>query len=94
MTGFSNEEEEDGEIKRALPFLLEDKLKERDAVYVSGNKWEPHVKVCERVVTGQNPSSSKPTAETVVDVLKHTIPMEINFELQVNPEQNFSWLTK
>jgi putative intracellular protease/amidase len=94
MTGISNEEEEDTEIARALPFLLEDKLKERESVYMSGYKYRPHVKVCERVVTGQNPASAKPTAETIVDVLKCAVLKEINIELQKSPNHDFNWVTQ
>jgi putative intracellular protease/amidase len=94
LTGFSNEEEDDIEVLRALPFLLENKLRERESIYMSGYPWRPHVKVCERIVTGQNPESAKSTAETIVDVLKYTVLKDINIEIHKSPNHDFNWVTQ
>jgi len=67
---FTNEEEELIQLTKVVPFSLEDKLKERGANWVFGEKWEAHVEVDSRVVTGQNPSSATPVAEAIVQLLK------------------------
>jgi len=52
-----------------VPFSLEDTMKERGATFVGGALFKPNVQSSERVVTGQNPSSSTPTAEAFVKLL-------------------------
>ena len=64
--GFTNEEERAVGLERVVPFLLEDRLVSRGARFVGAPKWQSQVVVSERLVTGQNPSSAKATAEAVV----------------------------
>jgi putative intracellular protease/amidase len=59
-TGFTNAEEEAVGLTAVVPFLLEDRLKERGGVYSKGADWAPNVKVDGKLMTGQNPASSGP----------------------------------
>src|SRR6185295_17862561 len=63
VTGFTNEEEEAVGLTSVVPFLLEDRLKERGAVYSKAANWSPYVQVDGKLVTGQNPASSGPAAK-------------------------------
>jgi putative intracellular protease/amidase len=69
VTGFTNEEESAVGLTDAMPFLLEDKLKERGGVYSKASKFKKHVVVSERLVTGQNPASARGVAEEVLKLL-------------------------
>jgi putative intracellular protease/amidase len=69
VTGFANAEEEAVGLTAVVPFLLEDRLKERGGVYSKGANWAPHVQVDGKLVTGQNPASSGPAAEELLKLL-------------------------
>jgi putative intracellular protease/amidase len=69
VTGFTNTEEEAVGKTQAVPFLLEDKLKEAGGLYERGDDWAPYAVVDGRLVTGQNPFSSEKVAELVVGLL-------------------------
>ena len=69
VTGFSNAEESAVGLSAIVPFLLEDRLKERGGVYSKGADWAPHVEVDGNLVTGQNPASSGPAAEELLKLL-------------------------
>lgn len=71
MTGFSNTEEEAVGKTAAVPFLLEDKLKELGGEYSKGAAdWGVHTVTDQRLITGQNPGSSKEVASKMLDELK------------------------
>ncbi|WP_224985097.1 type 1 glutamine amidotransferase domain-containing protein [Geomonas agri] len=70
VTGFTNDEEEAVGLTDVVPFLLEDRLKERGAQFQRGPVWGPFVEVDGKLVTGQNPASSAPAAEALLKVLK------------------------
>jgi len=70
VTGFTNAEEEAVGLTAVVPFLLEDRLKERGAVYSKGADWAPNVQVDGKLVTGQNPASSGPAAEALLTLLR------------------------
>jgi putative intracellular protease/amidase len=70
MTGFSNTEEEAVGLTAVVPFLLEDRLKERGGVYSKGANWASYVQVDGKLVTGQNPASSGPAAEELLKLLR------------------------
>ena len=70
VTGFSNAEEEAVGLTAVVPFLLEDRLKERGGVYSKGANWAPYVQVDGKLVTGQNPASSGPAAEELLKLLR------------------------
>src|ERR1039458_79564 len=64
VTGFTNAEEKAVGLTAVVPFLLEDRLKERGGFYSKGANGAPHVQVDGKLVTGQNPSSSGPAARS------------------------------
>jgi len=70
VTSFTDEEEAAVNLTQAMPFLLETRLREEGANFVPGPMWASHVQVDGRLVTGQNPASSKAAAEAVIDLLK------------------------
>lgn len=70
VNGFSNEEEEAVKLSNVVPFLLEDKLKERGGIYEKSGPWQQHVVVDQRLITGQNPQSAKAVGEAVLAELK------------------------
>jgi putative intracellular protease/amidase len=70
VTGFSNTEESQVGLAEKAPWLLEDRLLDSGGVYESsGEAWKPHVVVDGTLYTGQNPASSEPLADRLVDVL-------------------------
>lgn len=70
INGFTNEEEIAVKLEKVVPFLLEDKLKERGAIFEKSGMWQVHVAVDQRVVTGQNPQSAKEVGEAMLKLLK------------------------
>ncbi|MEU1514891.1 type 1 glutamine amidotransferase domain-containing protein [Streptomyces sp. NPDC005811] len=70
VTGFSWREEELAQRAHAVPYSLEDRLKELGAHYSTAEtSFAPHVVEDGRLITGQNPSSAKAVAEAVVQHL-------------------------
>lgn len=70
VTSFTDEEEAAVNLTQAMPFLLETELRKGGAKFVPGDKWASHVEVDGKLVTGQNPASSKAAAEAVITLLK------------------------
>jgi putative intracellular protease/amidase len=71
VTGFSNDEEDAVNLSGVVPFLLEDVLRSRGGVYEKAEgPWQAHVAVGRRLVTGQNPASTRKVAEAVVRQLR------------------------
>ncbi|GHO64582.1 dimethylallyltransferase [Ktedonobacter sp. SOSP1-52] len=70
VTGFTNEEEEAMGLTTVVPFLLEDKLKERGGIYSKARPFAPYVQIDGKLVTGQNPASSGPAAEALLQLLR------------------------
>lgn len=70
VNGFTNEEEEIVKLTKVVPFLLEDKLKERGGIYEKSAPWQVHVTQDGRLITGQNPQSAKGVGEALRDALK------------------------
>lgn len=70
VTGFTNAEEEAVGLTGVVPFLLEDRLKERGGIFSRAANWAPYVQVDGKLVTGQNPASSKPGAEELLKLLQ------------------------
>lgn len=69
VTGFSNAEEEAVSLTAVVPFLLEDRLRERGAIYSKSGNWEPYLQVDGKLITGQNPASSELAAEELLKQL-------------------------
>lgn len=70
VTGFTNMEEEAVGLTDVVPFLLEDRLKERGGIFSKGANWVPFVQVDGKLVTGQNPASSGPVAMELLKLLR------------------------
>jgi putative intracellular protease/amidase len=69
ITSFTNEEETATGLSMKMPFLLESRLKALGANFVEEPNWTNHVQVDGKLITGQNPQSSKSTALAVIDAL-------------------------
>src|SRR5450759_814941 len=69
VTGFTNAEEGAVGLSAVVPFLLEDRLKERGGVYSNSDNWASHIQVDGKLVTGQNPASSGPAAKAMLKLL-------------------------
>jgi putative intracellular protease/amidase len=70
VTGFTNGEEEAVGLTKVVPFLVEDEMLKRGAVFSKKTNWAVHVVVDGPVVTGQNPASSGPVASALLAKLK------------------------
>lgn len=70
INAFTNEEEKKAEKAEVVPFLLETALKERGAIFESGEAFGEYVVMDSRVITGQNPASAKAVAEKMVGILE------------------------
>ncbi|MFF9035349.1 type 1 glutamine amidotransferase domain-containing protein [Streptomyces sp. NPDC014892] len=67
VTGFSWREEELAQRAEAVPYSLEDRLKELGASYSTAEKpFDTYVVEDSRLITGQNPGSARAVAEAVV----------------------------
>jgi putative intracellular protease/amidase len=71
ITGFCNTEEEAVQLNGVVPFSLEDKLKERGAVYEKGADWSSFTVTEGQLLTGQNPQSSESVAEHLLKMINH-----------------------
>jgi putative intracellular protease/amidase len=70
VTGFSNQEEKLAGLDAHLPFLTEDALTQRGALYrKAAQPFTPFAVASERVVTGQNPQSGHAVAQRVLALL-------------------------
>jgi putative intracellular protease/amidase len=71
VTGFSDMEESLSSMKAQVPFLLQDALVSRGARYKKALfPFTSYVVTDDRIITGQNPGSSKEIAEAVVKRLR------------------------
>lgn len=69
VTGFTNTEEAAVGLTEVVPFLVEDELKAKGGIYSSGPDWGPYVMQDGLLITGQNPASSAPAAERLLESL-------------------------
>lgn len=69
VAGFTNSEEQAGQTTDAVPFPLEDRLKERGAIYQKGADWQPFAIADGKLLTGQNPASAAAVADLLLKVL-------------------------
>lgn len=70
VTGFTNTEEAAVGLTKVVPFLLEDKLKERGGKYSQGSDWSSYVLEDGLLLTGQNPQSSEEVATKLLAKIK------------------------
>ncbi|WP_228372429.1 type 1 glutamine amidotransferase domain-containing protein [Chryseobacterium daeguense] len=71
INAFTNEEEAEVKLTNVVPFLLEDKLKERGAKFEKSGLWQNYVVSDQRVITGQNPQSAKSVGEAILKELQN-----------------------
>ncbi|MFE4059623.1 type 1 glutamine amidotransferase domain-containing protein [Streptomyces sp. NPDC059096] len=69
VTGFTNSEEEGVQLTEVVPFLVEDELVRLGGHYSQGEDWAPYVLQDGLLITGQNPASSGPTADALIDLV-------------------------
>lgn len=69
VTGFANVEERLMGLSSKVPYLTETKMRERGATSRRGLPFRAHAVVDGRLVTGQNPRSTKKVAQEVVALL-------------------------
>lgn len=69
VTGFTNTEEAAVELTDIVPFLVEDELKAKGAIFKRIDDWAPYVIVDGLLITGQNPASSAAAATALLQAL-------------------------
>lgn len=69
VTSFTNEEESAAGFTEKMPFLLESRLRELGATFVVQPNWSDHVEIDGKLITGQNPQSSRSVALSIIKVL-------------------------
>jgi len=70
LTSFTNSEEEAVGKVEIVPYLLETALRERGASYRAVANFDPHIEADGRVLTGQNPLSSRLLGNAMVRALR------------------------
>lgn len=70
VTGFTNSEEEEVQLTKVVPFLVEDELKRLGGHFEKAPNWQSFVVVDGRLITGQNPASSTAAAQTLLKALQ------------------------
>ncbi|CAD6907956.1 unnamed protein product [Tilletia controversa] len=76
VTSFTNDEEEQAGLTKAIPWLLETRLIERGAKFEKAGPWQARVVVDKDdegriLISGQNPASSAPLAKALLKELGH-----------------------
>src|SRR5689334_22524881 len=69
VTGFTNGEEAAVHLTEVVPFLVEDELKRIGGLYEKAADWASFAVTDGRLVTGQNPASSRAGAEALLKLL-------------------------
>ena len=70
FTAFTNEEEAAVGLTKVVPFLLESRLVELGGRFERAPRWQSHAVRDGKLVTGQNPASSRAVAEQVLTALR------------------------
>jgi putative intracellular protease/amidase len=70
-TGFTNQEEDQVNMSKFMPFMLEDKMKEAGAVYKKTEPWGELVLSIDggKFITGQNPGSARGVGEAIAKAI-------------------------
>lgn len=69
VTGFTNSEEAAVGLTEVVPFLVEDELIKLGGIYSKVGDWEPYVLQDGLLITGQNPASSGPAADRLLELV-------------------------
>ncbi len=87
VNAFTNLEEKEVGKEDVVPFLLESKLRERGAKFLSSENWQKKVVVYERLVTGQNPQSAGAVGKAIVEEF-HRINEDLRYQSEdVDPSE-------
>jgi len=70
VTAFTDSEERAVQLDQAMPFLLEQRLREQGAEFATAADWADNIVVDGKLVTGQNPQSSGSAADAVIGLLR------------------------
>lgn len=70
ITSFTNDEEHAAKLDQSMPFLLESRLRELGGHFVVQPNWSDHVERDGKLITGQNPQSSRSVAKAVIEALQ------------------------
>ncbi len=70
ITSFCNTEEDAVQLTTVVPFSLENKLKERGAIYKKAADWSSFTIADGPLLTGQNPQSSKEVAQKLFEMIR------------------------
>jgi putative intracellular protease/amidase/predicted enzyme related to lactoylglutathione lyase len=69
VTGFTNGEEEEVQLTKVVPFLVEDELLRLGAIFEKKANWQPFSVTDGRLITGQNPASSTSAAQALLKLM-------------------------
>jgi len=69
VTGFTDGEEEEVQLTKVVPFLVEDELLRLGAIFEKKANWKPFAITDGRLVTGQNPASSTSSAQALLKLM-------------------------
>ncbi len=69
VTGFTNGEEEEMQLTKVVPFLVEDELLRLGARFEKLANWQPFTITDGRLITGQNPASSTSAAQALLKLM-------------------------
>ncbi len=69
VAGFTNGEEEEVQLTKVVPFLVEDELLRLGAIYEKIANWQPFSVTDGRLITGQNPASSTSAAQALLKLM-------------------------
>ena len=69
VTGFTDGEEEEVQLTKVVPFLVEDELLRLGAIFQKKANWQPFAITDGRLVTGQNPASSTSAAQALLKLM-------------------------
>jgi putative intracellular protease/amidase len=70
VAAFTNEEEKQAGLEKAVPFLLQSRLESLGASVVTAEPFMENVVVDDRLITGQNPASSAKAARELIKQLE------------------------
>lgn len=74
VNGFTNAEEKARHLEAVVPFLLENKLKQRGGLFEQSGPFKPHVAIDTRLITGQNPASATGVGKALLKALQQQQP--------------------
>src|ERR1700690_399028 len=73
VTGFTNGEEEEVQLTKVVPFLVEDELLRLGAIFEKKANWQPFSITDGHLITGQNPASSTSTAQALMKLMNEPV---------------------